>query len=1001
MPNNENNFTISEKDLKQWHKFFAKAEFPLIFSDKDHMSLGVSENTWRGRPFNPQQYFMTPEAYSRFSLVAVDPADYTKGYRIRTGDQYVFRIDTYHGPMSSNCLCLSRNVEEASVYRPVFTFELTFYLQHAGTGQVLTRPWDRYTSGVYGRKAVLLTGLNDRRWDGLQQVFEMPMWPIRFFQMAKISTGLKFYLQHEGRNLYAAGRMLLFGNISDGTAVTSVAATRPSSLHSAYVLKVGGKFVRMTGVEVQVELVDNLSQGTPLCPVKNEDGGYCFWHSESDHVLVLKDSRPVFVLWKDTKNVPLSWQIKGIEQQVMLSVPNGQISLNDAPHLKKIIRKLEEKDYGSRGTVWDYSFNNVLEADWLIATPENGFANYSEIPKRVTATDNDFGLAACSVASSDPVSPCVQLDSSVNAPGGTKKWLRAGHSKSIYEEMYKLIISGREIIDITSLLRKDATPSGEFLAAVRNAITYLSKLDAARNITIRLLFGEPLGYVGDKWTKQGPYKTAYALREDLTRDIPSDTSSKMKLYIAYTFTGLPRVSWNHSKIIAVDGQRALVGGHNMWDGAYLGTNPVLDVSMLVSGRAAIDAHRFAENLWAEKVQSLDDVYEEDAASYQAPMTRTNGTHAVPGVSYFQDWFNSRSAAEQQKDEREREGGTGLAVFSVGRSEGTGENEAPSDKAIIALLDSAEESIYISGQAISHKLALLIPRAWPEEFLEALVRALERDIAVTIFLSDPHGGGSYAGDLPVDVMVEIRKYFKGRTPAHIEQKMERLKVCSFPPSSRWGLADSDPGISNHAKVILVDKKIFSIGSQNYYPSRPAKMAEFTYMVEDQRSASHLFSAYFEKMEHWVLPSPPAPPVPGDPKYHIRVVGVRCLQPSSGGSMGISSSDQIYVKNGDRKIWPRSRYEDIRTGQKIDFDVITITAPLRRENAAMVISIWEWDLFSDDHLWDFSFHIDATVPIYGQNPTPLIDLEPGRTYERDGDRKDDWSRYSLLFQLHVEQ
>ena len=56
-------------------------------------------------------------------------------------------------------------------------------------------------------------------------------------------------------------------------------------------------------------------------------------------------------------------------------------------------------------------------------------------------------------------------------------------------------------------------------------------------------------------------------------------------------------SWNHAKIVTVDGVHALVGGHNLWSQDYLIDEPVSDLSMRLHGPAAASAARYADRLW--------------------------------------------------------------------------------------------------------------------------------------------------------------------------------------------------------------------------------------------------------------------------------------------------------------------------------------------------------------------------------------------------------------------
>ena len=57
------------------------------------------------------------------------------------------------------------------------------------------------------------------------------------------------------------------------------------------------------------------------------------------------------------------------------------------------------------------------------------------------------------------------------------------------------------------------------------------------------------------------------------------------------------ISKNHAKIIAVDGQLLIEGGHNLWDEHYLRKSPVHDVSLEVAGGVAVHAHYFLDELW--------------------------------------------------------------------------------------------------------------------------------------------------------------------------------------------------------------------------------------------------------------------------------------------------------------------------------------------------------------------------------------------------------------------
>jgi murine toxin len=58
-----------------------------------------------------------------------------------------------------------------------------------------------------------------------------------------------------------------------------------------------------------------------------------------------------------------------------------------------------------------------------------------------------------------------------------------------------------------------------------------------------------------------------------------------------------KMTWNHSKIIAVDGTEALVGGHNLNMDLFTSYPPVHDVSVVVHGEAAYGSQLFLNKMW--------------------------------------------------------------------------------------------------------------------------------------------------------------------------------------------------------------------------------------------------------------------------------------------------------------------------------------------------------------------------------------------------------------------
>ncbi|KAK5242426.1 hypothetical protein LTR20_003459 [Exophiala xenobiotica] len=71
-----------------------------------------------------------------------------------------------------------------------------------------------------------------------------------------------------------------------------------------------------------------------------------------------------------------------------------------------------------------------------------------------------------------------------------------------------------------------------------------------------------------------------------------------KAYDYVQANGLPAVSWNHAKMIVVNGTTLTTGGANYWDDYGDGTNQVFDAIMKVQGDAALEGHKFADGFWS-------------------------------------------------------------------------------------------------------------------------------------------------------------------------------------------------------------------------------------------------------------------------------------------------------------------------------------------------------------------------------------------------------------------
>mmetsp|Transcript_3600 Transcript_3600/g.8224 ORF Transcript_3600/g.8224 Transcript_3600/m.8224 type:complete len:401 (-) Transcript_3600:869-2071(-) len=157
-----------------------------------------------------------------------------------------------------------------------------------------------------------------------------------------------------------------------------------------------------------------------------------------------------------------------------------------------------------------------------------------------------------------------------------------GHSDAFPAELEELIARTEEWCDILTL----SPPTGLFLEAFKSALTRVchDEISLNRKRVIRIMFGNVVGQ---------PVNCTRIIAE-LTDHLPSNAGERIKLWVGSWRKG---VSWNHAKIIAVDGKYLWTGGHNFWDRHYLKSNPVNDLGIEMEGNVARDGHRYANTQW--------------------------------------------------------------------------------------------------------------------------------------------------------------------------------------------------------------------------------------------------------------------------------------------------------------------------------------------------------------------------------------------------------------------
>jgi phosphatidylserine/phosphatidylglycerophosphate/cardiolipin synthase-like enzyme len=456
------------------------------------------------------------------------------------------------------------------------------------------------------------------------------------------------------------------------------------------------------------------------------------------------------------------------------------------PLLEQAVRELRKTDEGRQyaGITYSLTRGNALQSGWVVQTPALWGRPSSDLP--------------------------------------------AGHSDGLPDRIHRLVRAARHTVDIAVL---QPPPDGRFLEALRDAVTSLAR--SGRPVHIRVIVGHyPLTGVDPKVVLAG-----------LARDLVHAPRPAVTLQVAAVRScagdeDCESYSWSHAKIITVDRQQALVGGHNMWSRDYLIDHPVHDLSMEVRGPAAADAVAFMDALWRFACQANDTRRDVAVVSLRAG-------GASPDTGCLPAPAPPRPAAAG-----------GVSVLSVGRlaSGITPDFANQSDLARDLLLGAARRSIRIVQQDLAFTLGRVDP-LWPESTLERLADFLLRDHGdLHIVLSNPgavgNSGSSYSnGVSPEAVAIKIRQVARQRTPmpdAALDALLCRrlhLATLRFGPDDAW--PDRKP-FGSHVKFWMIDDRAFYIGSDNLYP---VDLQEFGYIVDNRAAAEELLRTWWKPLWRW--------------------------------------------------------------------------------------------------------------------------------------------------------
>jgi len=440
--------------------------------------------------------------------------------------------------------------------------------------------------------------------------------------------------------------------------------------------------------------------------------------------------------------------------------------------------------------------------------------------------------------------------------------IKDNHSDWLPEKMCEIIGRTKHWCDILSL----SPPDGLFLIKFKEALQTINsrprELDVNGKkkspIVIRMMFGNLIGMPVN----------CDAVIKALTEGLPTDEEScNIQLWVG---AWRRRLSWNHAKIIAVDGRYLHTGGHNLWDQHYLQYNPVHDLSLELEGEITHNAHIFANFQWAfiqkkqstrwgqiaEKLpDSLPTAWKSRVIISEYPEGRANE---------FPEMYTKKLVPLDEKME-------GIVpVIGVGRLGAVTKvvnkilrRNRPSDYALIAMIDSAKDSVKMVLQdlgpiAFPGTKVPLPGLIWPKNYLQALARAIwKRNAAVSIILSNPqsrpsnlqatdgaYGNGYSCEDVATQIIKQMLKMYRSADTEKMRiQVAKNLSISYIRREAGKTSYEDGATIGLHSKHFIVDDTCFYVGSQNLYYS---DLAEWGVIIDNAEKTKDVMAQYWDPM-----------------------------------------------------------------------------------------------------------------------------------------------------------
>ncbi|MFD4658224.1 phospholipase D-like domain-containing protein [Kitasatospora sp. NPDC058444] len=476
-------------------------------------------------------------------------------------------------------------------------------------------------------------------------------------------------------------------------------------------------------------------------------------------------------------------------------------------HLDAVEQVLRQVSPGLEGTVWQRTEGNALAgadrvggpADWLFQTPAC------------------WGDATCA-----------------DRPG----------TRALLAKMTADVSAATRTVDVSTLA---PFPDGGFEDALVAGLK--ASVAAGHRPVVRILVGAVPLYSINVLPSQ--------YRDELVAKL-GPAASSVSLNVASMTTSRTSFSWNHSKLLVVDGRTALTGGINGWSKDYLDTtHPVSDVDLALSGPAATSAGRYLDTLWewtCGRVGVFDNAWfaSSDGGACRpsierelnppAPATGNVPVIAVGGLGVGIKDADPSSTYRPGPVPGAADAKCGpLTLHDNTNADRDYETVNPEENALRALVGSAQRHIEISQQDLNGTCPPL--SRYDARLYDTLAAKLAAGVKVRIVVSDPANRGTVGsgGYSQMKSLAEISDILKARLTALTGDPGKasaalcgNLQLASFRAASAATWADGHPYALHH-KLVSVDDSAFYIGSKNLYP---AWLQDFGYIVEDRNAAAQL-------------------------------------------------------------------------------------------------------------------------------------------------------------------